>query len=102
MTNEQRNSLLFGLEWATTHIQAIDAGADDLYKKADRMDVQLLLLLKNVIQALPQDLRQQAQACINVRERVSDAILARIDEHLAQWETQKEASPSCLQASDSL
>lgn len=102
MQKIQKNSIQTGLNWATKHIQEIEASPNDLHWKQERIEWQLVLLLDDVVLALPKAMREQAQACIDANKRIHKTILADIDAHLAERKAQKEASPQCLQAQDSL
>ncbi len=109
MTPEQKYDVQFGLDWATKHIQAIEQGSEPFEEQQRQMEYQLFLLLCDVVHALPQAMREQAQACIQARQRVHDAKLAQWEQEDAAREAQrvarqaqKETSPECLQAADSL
>jgi len=104
MTNEQKEQVQFGIDYATKKIQAIEAGSDDLHEKWKLMDRQLLMMLEDMIEALPKALREQAQVCLDTRNRTRDARYAEIDASLAATlaPLEKEASPLCLAAVDSL
>jgi hypothetical protein len=100
MTNEQKQRVQFGIDYAAKKVQEIETGNDNLYEKWHQMDRQLLMMLDDVVEALPKAYREQAKACLAVRDRVRDARYAEIDASIAAL--QKEASPLCLAAVDSL
>jgi hypothetical protein len=109
MTPEQKYDVQFGLDWATNHIQAIEQGPEPFTEQQRLIECQLLLLLHDVVHALPQAMREQAQACIQARERVQHAKFAQWKQEDDAWkarqaarQAQKETSPECLQAVDSL
>lgn len=102
MLPSHKATIQFGLDWATSHIQNIEASSEDLHEKRRQIEWQLVMLLDDLVLALPKAMRQQAQACLEAERRTRNAILAADDARHAQQRAQKEASPSCLPASDSL
>ncbi len=96
MTNEQHEHIQFGLDWAKAHIQDIEAGPHDLSTQLHEIEFELVLLLDDVIEALPAPLRVQAQVCRKAYKRVRDARMAEVDTHIAQLKAQKEASSNSL------
>lgn len=101
MTNEQKLTIQHSLTWATTRIQEIESSSENVHEKRKQIDWQLLLLLDDVVEALPQALREQAQACLKARDRMSKAIWDESEAFLAKQRTQKEASPHSLTTTDS-
>lgn len=102
MQTFHKDTVQHALNWATTHIQEIETGTNDLHWKEDRIAWQLLMLLDDVVLALPNAMREQAQACIEAHKRIRETILAEIDARIAERNAQKEASPTSLAAVDSL
>lgn len=94
-----KETIRFGLDWATTHIQEIESSTDDLHRKQKRIEWQLLLLLNDVVLALPRAMREQAQACIQAERRLTQEILDEMD---PLPPIPEKASPECLPAPDSL
>ncbi|HEY0754252.1 MAG TPA: hypothetical protein VGD98_09840 [Ktedonobacteraceae bacterium] len=117
MQTSSKETVQRGLDWATSNIQEIAASSQELFKKSDLIEIQLLMLLDDVVLALPQAMREQAQTCLATYEQVRKECMTQIDAHIAEWRArqearlenleesrnaQKEASPSSLQAVDSL
>ena len=96
MTKEEKAQAQFGITYAMKHIHTIEESAVSEREKAELINVQLLMMLDDVICGLPKALRAQAQACIDVRYHLLSTAIARL------YPPQKEASPECLAASDSL
>jgi hypothetical protein len=91
----------FGINWAKAHIQEIEESNTDIGSKIDRVEFQLVLMLYDLVGVLPGAFRSQVQSCLDARDSLRDAYyLANkaLDAAIAQ----KEASPLCLPASDSL
>ena len=86
----------FGLEWARARIQAIESGAIDLHEKKTRVEWQLVLLLEDVVNALPKAMRQQARACIDAHKRLEEAIFEEIAARNAAWQAHKKTSSPSL------
>lgn len=96
MTNEQKQTVQFALDWAKSHIQEIEAGPEDNYWKVDHMEWQLVLLLEDVVKALPPKMYAQAQACLDQHKRLREAIIADIDAQYSVPQDQQKTSPSSL------
>ena len=95
-------------QWATTSIHVVQEGlqtivngqhesAHLLDKRRQYADWELCYLLRELIPTLPQTVREQVQACYDLREQVWSAEYAK-----DYYDAQEKASPSCLAAADSL
>ena len=102
MQTHHKKHVQDGLDWATSHIQNIVESSEELHTKAMHIEWQLLMLLDDVVLALPKAMREQAQMCLTLYERIKKAHLAEIDARLAERKAQQKTSPECLPASDSL
>lgn len=100
MTTEQKEQIQFGIDFAMKHIQEIEASSDDLCTQIARVEFQLVLLLDDVVEALPKALRVQAQACIQAKNQLRNTLMREIDSQIAKKKTQKEASPLSANSAD--
>jgi hypothetical protein len=100
MTNEQKKQTQHSIHVAQDALQRIVQGQDPhaskLGDRRDFADWELNYLLRNLIPALPADLRADVQACYDLREQVWS------DDYREAYYAQQKTSPSCLAASDSL
>lgn len=100
MNASQKYSVEFGIMYATRKIQEIEAGTETVYEKWHAIDRQLLMMLDDIVKGLPNAYRARANACLEARKRVRQAL---DDENRAYMEAlNKETSPVCLPAQDSL
>jgi len=101
MTKDQKDKAQTAIRVTQSMLQHIMSGqyelARDLREQRQCVDWQLCLLLCGLLPTLPQDVRAQVQACYDLREQVWSTEYMN-----AYHAAQKEASPSCLAASDSL
>jgi hypothetical protein len=110
MTNEQKEQAQWRIDYEQHELQQLEAGQWPAWaKRLGRAETPLLdqrrmyadWCLKTVLTALlpilPKALRVTVQACFDLRERIWS------EEYMnAYYQKQKEASPECLAASDSL
>jgi hypothetical protein len=101
MTNDQKQHARICAEIAQEKLQQIVSGhypyAQALHERRECVDRHICYLLSGLISTLPKDVRTQVQACYDLREQVWSK------EYMSNYyDAQKEASPLCLAASDSL
>lgn len=101
MTTVEKAALMAYVRLVQRMLQTLADGQDTdiatLDMRRDRADWQMVHLLREIIPLLPNDLRTEVQACLSLNDHVWSPEYSQ-----AYYRAQKEASPSCLQASDSL
>jgi hypothetical protein len=101
MTKDQKHYAHIATQVAQEQLQRIANGqykyAQALHERRHCVDRHICYLLDHLISTLPKEVRAEVQACYNLREQVWS------EEYMTSYYAEQEkASPSCLQASDSL
>ena len=102
MRNDQKRRAQTSIRIAQEELQQIASGCRnertlDLSERREQADWQMCYLLRNLIETLPQNIGAQVQACSDLRNHLWSEEYRR-----TYYAAQEKASPSCLQASDSL